>query len=77
MSLTADEVMDPALALPGEKRLELAETLLASLDSADRPAMDESWRAVIRRHSAELRAGQVVGVPWEEVKHRAQEQAGC
>ena len=76
MSLTADELMDAALALPGENRLELAEALVASLDSADRPAIDESWRPVIRRRSAELRSGQVVGVSWEEVKRRAQEQAG-
>ena len=76
MSLTTDELLDAALALPDENRLELAEALLASLHPADQPSFDESWRAVIRRRSAELRSGQVVGVPWEEVKRRAQEQDG-
>lgn len=76
MSLTAEQLMDAALALPDEDRLELAEALFASFQSADRPPLDEAWRDVIRRRSAELRSGQVVGVPWEEVKRRARERSG-
>ena len=76
MSLTAEQLLDAALALPEEDRLELAEALVASLQPADRPPLDESWREVIRRRSAELRSGAVVGVPWEEVKRLAREKAG-
>lgn len=74
MSQTAKELLDAALALPGEHRLELAEALLASLDPSLRPPLDESWREVIRRRSAELRSGEVAGVTWDDVKRRAQDR---
>jgi putative addiction module component (TIGR02574 family) len=74
MSQTATELLEAAMALPNEHRLELAEALLASLDSGQRPGLDESWREVVRRRSAELQTGQVAGVSWEDVKHRAAER---
>jgi putative addiction module component (TIGR02574 family) len=76
MNLTAEQLLDAVLALPVEDRLEVAEAVFASLQSSDQPPLDESWREVIRRRSAELQSGQVVGVPWEEVKRRAREKAG-
>jgi putative addiction module component (TIGR02574 family) len=76
MSLTTAQLLDAAMTLPDEDRLELAEALLASLQPPDRSSLDESWREVIRRRSAELRDGQVAGVPWEEVRRRARERAG-
>lgn len=76
MSLTTEQLLDAALTLPDEDRLEIAEALYASLQPSDRPPLDESWREVIRRRSAELKSGQVVGVPWEEVKRLAWEKAG-
>jgi len=76
MSPTADQLLDAALTLPDEDRLELAEALLASLQGLDRSPLDESWREVIRRRSAELRSGEVIGVPWEEVRRHARERAG-
>jgi putative addiction module component (TIGR02574 family) len=76
MSLTAEQVLDAALVLPDEDRLELAEALLASLQPSDRSPLDESWREVIRRRSAELQSGQVAGVPWEQVRRQTREKAG-
>ena len=76
MSQTGTVLLEAAMALSGEHRLELAEALLASLDPSLRPSLHESWREVIRRRSAELRSGQVAGVPWEDVKRRAQERRG-
>jgi putative addiction module component (TIGR02574 family) len=75
MNMTAEQLLDAVLALPDEDRLEVAEAVLASLWPADQP-LDNSWREVIRRRSAELRSGQVAGTPWEEVKQRAREKAG-
>jgi putative addiction module component (TIGR02574 family) len=74
MSPTTEHLLNAALALPEGDRLELVEALLASLQPADRPPFDESWRDVIRRRSAELRSGAVVPVPWAEVKRQAREQ---
>jgi putative addiction module component (TIGR02574 family) len=76
MNAAGEEVLNAALALPDEDRLEVVEALIVSLQPADRPPFDESWREIIRRRSAELESGQVVGVPWAEVKRQAREKAG-
>ena len=76
MNASIEQLFDAALALPDGDRVELAEALLASLQPDDRPPFDESWREVIQRRSLELRAGQVTGIPWAEVKRQAREKAG-
>ncbi len=76
MNLTAEELLDAVLALPDEDRLEVAEAVIASLHPSDQSQLDDSWREVIRKRSAELTSGQVVGIPWEEVKRRAREKVG-
>jgi putative addiction module component (TIGR02574 family) len=76
MIATPDDVLTAALALPDEERLELVESLIASLQPTDRPPFDESWREVIHRRSAELQSGAVTPIPWDEVKRQAREKAG-
>lgn len=76
MNPTTENLLNTALALSDEDRVELVEALLASLQPEDRPPFDESWREVIQRRSAELRSGQVAPVPWAEVKRQAREKAG-
>ena len=71
MSLTTEELLDAALALPDPDRLEFVEVLAASLQPADRMPFDESWRDVIQRRTAELRNGTVAGIPWADVKRKA------
>jgi putative addiction module component (TIGR02574 family) len=77
MSPTTEQLLNAALALPAEERLELVEALAASLQTTDRPPFDESWRAIIQRRSTELRRGEIVSVSWEEVKRKARENAGA
>lgn len=74
MSLTTEELLDAALALPDPDRLEFVEALAASLQPADRMPFDESWRDVIQRRSAELRNGTVAAIPWADVKRQAREK---
>lgn len=76
MSPNVEQVLTAALGLPDEDRLALAEALVASFESLDRPPIDESWREVIRRRSAELASDQTTPVPWEAVKRQAREAAG-
>ncbi len=76
MAPTAENVLNAALALPDADRLELIEDLIDSVESGDCPPFDESWREVILRRSAELAAGDVSSIPWEEVKRRARKAAG-
>jgi putative addiction module component (TIGR02574 family) len=76
MSLTTEQVIDAALALREDERLELVDAVIASLQPTDRPPFDESWRQVIQRRSAELRSGKVTPIPWAEVKRQAREHLG-
>ncbi|HTU17637.1 MAG TPA: addiction module protein [Gemmataceae bacterium] len=76
MNATMENLLNTALTLPEQDRVELVEALIASLQPTDRPPFDESWREVIQRRSAELRSGQVAAVPWAEVKRQAREKAG-
>jgi len=76
MKPTIEYVLTVALELSEGDRLELVEALIASFEPTDRPPFDESWRRVIRRHSAELASGGVGSVPWAEVKRLAREAAG-
>jgi putative addiction module component (TIGR02574 family) len=75
MNLTTEQLLEAVLALPDEERLEVAEAVIASFTPTDHSPLDESWREVIRRRSAELRSGQVTGIPWDEVKRHASEKA--
>jgi putative addiction module component (TIGR02574 family) len=77
MSPTGEQLLSTALTLPDEDRLDLAEALITSLQPSDRPPLDESWRAVIRRRSAELASGAVQPIPWEVVKSRARGDKAC
>lgn len=72
----SEHVLEAAMALSDDQRLELVEALIASLQPTDRPPFDESWRAVIQRRAAELRSGKVKSIPWAEVKRQAREQTG-
>jgi putative addiction module component (TIGR02574 family) len=75
VNLTADQVLNAALALPDNDRFELVEALIVSLQAGDRVPLDDSWREIIRRRSADLHSGKVSPVPWEQVKRQAREQA--
>lgn len=74
MQPMTEQVLQAALALPGEERFQLIEALLAA-DQAQ-PPFDESWRAVIQRRSAEIDSGAVQEAPWSEVRQRLRRQVG-
>lgn len=64
------------LALPSEERAELAAELLASLDDiddADPGRVDQVWGEELVRRSAQLAAGEVTGVSWDQVLERVAE----
>lgn len=75
MTPTVENVISDALTLPNGDRVEIVEAILASLRPEDRPPFDESWREEIRRRAAELRSGEVTGIPWSEVKAQARSRA--
>jgi putative addiction module component (TIGR02574 family) len=73
MNSTIEQLLNAALALPDEDRLEVAEALIVSLQPSDQPPFDDSWREIIQRRSADLLSGTVTPIAWDEVKRRARE----
>ena len=70
---TLDALYQAALALPEDQRAALADRLLESL-SMDVPShLHPAWREEVRRRAAQIDAGEVQPVPWEEVKRQAWE----
>jgi hypothetical protein len=51
MKPTMKNLLNTALALPTEDRVEFLEAPIASLYPEDRPPFDESWREVIQQRS--------------------------
>jgi putative addiction module component (TIGR02574 family) len=63
-----------ALRLDRDARAELASELLASLDGPGDPTAEAEWNAEIERRLADLDAGRVTLVPWDEVKQRVRQK---
>ncbi len=60
--------------MPLDERADVAAQLLASLDdaAADDPAeVEAAWAAEIERRARRVIAGETLGVPWEDVRRRA------
>ena len=75
MSSRAQEVLREALALPIAERADVAAELLASLDDAEMENLAEveaAWAAEIERRARRVLAGESAGVPWEDVRRRAE-----
>lgn len=75
MTSRATQLLREALALPVDERTDVAAELLASLDDAgaEGPAeVEAAWAAEIERRARRVIAGESQGVPWEEVRARAE-----
>ena len=64
------DVFRDAAELSERDRATLAGLLIESLDSAAEPDVEAAWMAEIERRVAELDAGNVKTIPWEEVRQR-------
>ncbi len=60
------ELIDEANALPVDKRVQVVESILNSLNPTD-SAIDEKWAEVARSRLAQLESGEVEAVSGEEV----------
>ena len=65
-----NEVFRDAAALSEQDRATLAGLLIESLESEPDPGVEAAWAAEIERRVAELDAGTVTTIPWEEVRQR-------
>ena len=76
MTRAAKDIVEAAVQLPEEERVQVVEQLLASLEPEADPDVDAAWAAEIHRRSGEIKEGIVRPVLWEEVKTRARKRVG-
>ncbi|MGH8583665.1 MAG: addiction module protein [Gammaproteobacteria bacterium] len=74
MTSRAQELLREALTLPSHERADLAAELRASLDDAETDIADveAAWEADIEKRARRVLAGDSSGVPWEDVRRRAE-----
>lgn len=65
MSLTYKEIVSEAMKLPPRERADLADRLWISVDTPQ--AVAAAWDAEIERRVAQLDAGEVETIPFEQV----------
>lgn len=70
MSRTFTELWREASELSEKDRADLAGLLIESLEGEAADGVEAAWVAEIERRVAELEAGTVKGIPWEEVRQR-------
>ncbi len=70
MATPASKVLQDALALTAEQRLDLAAELLASVDGEPPEAWEAAWRAELDDRMAEVETGAVKPVPWADARAR-------
>jgi putative addiction module component (TIGR02574 family) len=70
MSRAFIDVWKEASELSEKDRADLAGLLIESLEGQPEPDVEAAWAAEIERRVAELDAGVVKTIPWEEVRQR-------
>ena len=68
MSRNLEELFREAAQLPEQDRATLAGLLIESLEPVPEPDVEAAWSREIARRVAELDAGTVKTIPWEEVR---------
>ena len=71
MTTQAKVLTKQALALKPEERVELAETLLASVEGFASPEIEAAWREEIERRIKDFEEGREQGIPSEVVFAKA------
>jgi len=70
MSRTFTDVWKEASELSEEDRAALAGLLIESLEGEPDTDVEAAWAAEIEKRVAELDAGTVKSIPWEQVRQR-------
>jgi len=73
MVANSKAVLEAALVLPADERVELAERLIHSLDEAEQAAVEAAWTEEIDRRLAALDSGTATLLTHEEALRRVRE----
>jgi len=71
--MTTRDLIAAAVALPVDERAKVVDSLLQSLNTPQRE-IDAAWAKVASRRMAELKSGEVEGIPGEQVRAKVQER---
>jgi len=74
MTGPAKKIINAAINLPENDRLQIIEELLASLEPDTDKDVDAAWQAEIERRSREIKQGVGRPDPWAVVKAQARKQ---
>lgn len=66
MDTHAEQILQSALSLPPDDRIEIAESLLLSLDPEMSADVEAAWGAEIKRRIDEIDSRQAKMIPWDE-----------
>jgi putative addiction module component (TIGR02574 family) len=73
MTARAAHLMQEALKLSPEERVDMAAELLASLEETQR-GVEEAWAEEIERRARRVLSGESAGAPWAETRARIVER---
>jgi putative addiction module component (TIGR02574 family) len=68
MPKSVKELYEEASTLDEKQRADLAGLLLESLDSERDPDVERAWAIEIEQRVAQIEAGEVEMIPWEDIK---------
>ena len=74
MNSKVQKLLDDALDLSDDDRIQLAELLLESVDPAREEELQSEWEAEIARRIHELETGTAKTIPWEDVRRELYER---
>jgi putative addiction module component (TIGR02574 family) len=70
MARSARELFEEAMRLDAKERAALMRLLIDTLDGESEEGAEDAWRAEVERRIADLDAGAVDTIPWEELRAR-------
>lgn len=65
MSMTVDQIVQETRALPDNVVAEVVDRILLELHGRPTPAQAQAWSETVQHRVAEIRSGQVEGIPGE------------
>jgi|tagenome__1003787_1003787.scaffolds.fasta_scaffold20206031_3 putative addiction module component (TIGR02574 family) len=66
MDTQAEQILQSALSLPYGERVEIAESLIWSLDEKEAMELEAAWAQEIKRRLDSIDQGEAKMIPWED-----------
>lgn len=77
MNKTVERIIAEALNMGPDERAYIVEQLISSLDIQADPDVEVFWQQEVQRRISEIEKGQVICIPWEEVRERLRRRSSA